>query len=523
MMDDMISVCAGSRFAVSHTKNPPMFRSVIKSVARNTSVLAGQQAITLASSFVVMLLLPKYVGPVLYGWLFVASSVKRIFTVFVEFGGSYLIAKKIARDPDQTSQVVMDSFGLRFVFGVLSFVATIIYAYTAGYGATFALIIIIYGTGLLWQGGITTMYSAYQGREVMRYTSYGAVAERVFHTVVVIVAVLVGMDIVFLAILLITGSLLNLIVLLLFSRNISFSLRSVNWRAAVRQIGEAVPYFLLAAFSTIYYRIDSIMLSHMCPDEVAGWYGGAYGLFDSLNFPYLLTIAVFPVLARLWKAESETHNRTLHKTLEITLITGIPAAVAAVLFARNIVSVFYGLQDYGQSVLLLQVLAGGLLFLYADMILGTALLAADKQWHQSIVAFLAIPLNIGLNLWLIPMFQEIMDNGAIGASIATTCTELVILISFISLLPRGVLAGFRTGVVLKGLLSGGIMAASILMIMQYPMPWPLAGVLGLGAYVGSLFVFKTFEPAEEEFLRTLLTVSGAGRAFRALFQRTPAR
>ncbi|MGA9362887.1 MAG: flippase [Bacteroidota bacterium] len=486
-----------------------MFRDVVKGVAKNTTIMLFQQVITSGSTFVLMLFLPRYLGPVEYGRLYLAGSIAGILYVFVAYGGSYLIAKNVSRSPQSTPQLLVDGAGSRSAIALLCLAGMISFSYLVGYPWEVRQLLIIYGLSLLLQGPITTLYACYQGRELMQYTSAAAIAYVVPVTIVSIIALLMGAHAAVIAIITAAGAMLQLLVLARFARSMVTSLPRINWGGAIQQIKEGAPYFLFTAFSVVYYRLDTVLLSKMAPEAVVGWYGGARRMFESLNFlPFVFSVAIYPVLSRLWEEEKQTHKRTLQKSLEFMIIAGVPITVGVIGFAERLIQEFYGLGGYAPSVLVLQVLAAGLLLLYIDFVLGTTLLASDKQRQQSVLALLAIPFNAGLNFLLIPYFQVRVGNGGLGAAIATGMTELAVMIACLSLLPKGVLRGFRVIVVAKGAFAGVLMAGSLGLMRLVGLPWLAAALASLVIYFALLFLMKTFEPAERKFLQGLLTVQG---------------
>jgi O-antigen/teichoic acid export membrane protein/glycosyltransferase involved in cell wall biosynthesis len=478
-----------------------MSRTIAAGIARNTGVMLVQHLITMASSLALMLLLPRYLGPIQYGWMFLAGAITGIFNVFVDYGANFLVSKKVARDPDSTDQVLVDSVALRLILAVVSLVAIAVFMAVAKYPLMVTVVVLIYSTTLLWRGGIMTLYACFQGHEQMRYTSVAAVAERLFTALAIVTAIALEADVVAIVIVATIGNLIQFGVLALFLRKIVRRLPRVNWTNAFAQIREAIPYFLFMVFSTVYYRIDSLMLSKMVPEEVVGWYGASYRLFESLNFPYILAVSVYPVLSRLSTSSTSVHRQTFLKSLEVVILGGIPITVGGLLFAEPIIGLFYGLEAYGPAVVLLQVLIAGILFLYCDMILGTMLLAADRQRKQAALSLLAIPLNVILNLILIPYFQKQSGNGAIGAAVATGVTEAAIMVGMIALAPAGVFVGFRWAVLLKGTVAAGTMAFTGLWLLSAGAHWIPSAVVSVLTYILAVFVLRILEPSEIALVR----------------------
>ena len=485
-----------------------MFRDEARGIARNTVVLLFQQVLTVASSILIMLFLPRYLGPVHYGYIFLATSISQIFWIFASYGGNYIITKKVARSPDDTARIVLDASILRLGIAAISVAVTVLIAEMAKYPYEERIIIDLYAISIFWAGGSTALRSGYQGHELMHYTSYGAVAERIFQAVTILPAIWLGADVIVVAVLIVFGSLLNFLILVFFAHRIMGTIPKIHWTSWLGELKEGFPYFLLTVLGVIYYRINSVMLSKMSAESVVGWYGGAFRLFETLNFPTILTVAIYPVLSRLWKKEDQTHQRTIQKTLEIVFVGGVFISIGAIAFADKIIGMFYGLSGFGPSVVPFQILCGGLVFLYVDMILGTTLLSCDRQKQLILVSLAAIPLSITLNLILIPYFEAQSQNGAIGASIATGFTEVCIMIALLRLMPDGVLQGFRNSVVFKSLIAGAGMVLFLSVGMLISLQWVLNAFLSSVMFILLLWFLKVLEPTEQEFVKGLFTARG---------------
>jgi len=485
-----------------------MGKGIAQSIVRNTSIMMGQQVITWTSSIIFVMFLARYLGPLEYGRLFLASSIIAIFRIFVEYGGNYLIAKKVSRNPEMAGQIIIDGTSYRILFGILAFAAAIVVAFQGGYPPEVQLLIVILALPMLWKGAMTVLVASYQGIEAMQYTSIGSITEAVFLSVVSVCALMLGGKANTVAIISVTSGFLNFCVLFLFSKKITDTFPKVNWTETSEQIKEGVPYFLLAIFGTLYYRIDTVMLSKMAPENIIGWYGAAYRLFDVLNFfPFIFTTAIFPVLSKLWNKEEDAHKRMTQRSVEFMILIGIPVTVGAIAFSSQAIGLFYGLPAYEPSVVVFRVLSAGIVFLFADMVIGTTLMASNKQTQQSLLALTAIGVNVSLNYFLIPIFQSRFGNGGIGCGIATILTELFIMVTGLMLLPKGLLHGFRYSLVYKSVAAGIVLSLFIWLLTPTGIPWYIIAVLCPFVYATALVVMKTFDPSEHALFVSMFTVN----------------
>jgi O-antigen/teichoic acid export membrane protein len=188
----------------------------------------------------------------------------------------------------------------------------------------------------------------------------------------------------------------------------------------------------------------------------------------------------------------------------LTTLMAVPITIGTIAYAGDVISLFYGARSYEPSVILLQVLSVGLIFLYVNMVVGTTLLATDRQSAMMILALALIPVNVILNFFMIPYFQGHYENGAIGAAIATTITESVYTVIALKLLPKGILSGFRLSILPKGFAAGAVMVAVLWVLGMSTLYWAVSLAAGCLVYVVMLIVVKTLEPEEEAFLKEVL-------------------
>ena len=479
-----------------------MYREIAYSVARNTSIMLVQLVFTWSSTFLLLLFLPRYLGPVEYGRLNLSITIAWIFGMLISYGGNYLVAKKVARSKDDTAQIAVDAIAFRMLFSVVAFTGMMVVAAFADYPSRVQLLLFIIGWSFPLQAVGQVLYACYQGHEMMKYTSYAQIGNVVTANIMGVLALLMGGGAATIALLSTLGSVVYFATLVGFARRIVPRVPRVNWSDTLHQLKEGFSYFMFAIFTAIYFRIDIVMLSKMAPEQVIGWYSGAYKLFESLNFvPFIYSMAVYPVLSRLWTEEGGAHSRTTQKSLEFIIMAGIPASIAAFALAPDVIPFFFGSSGYTESIVLLQCLSVGTVLFYVDMVLGTTLIASDKQHKMMIVSLVTIGINIGLNYVLIPRFQKDFGNGAIGSAIATILTEIVVMSSLLSLMPKGILAGFRKVVFLKSAGSGVVLVAFFVASGALGISWFIRGLIAPFVYFGTLLALRTLEPVEERYLR----------------------
>ncbi|HYU76762.1 MAG TPA: polysaccharide biosynthesis C-terminal domain-containing protein, partial [Ktedonobacteraceae bacterium] len=116
----------------------------------------------------------------------------------------------------------------------------------------------------------------------------------------------------------------------------------------------------------------------------------------------------------------------------------------------------YHRAEFTNSVAALQALAPGIVFLYINTVLNTTLISTKQEKKITRMAAAALVFNLGLNFILIPRYQHV------GAAIATSLTELLLLCIAVVLIPRHLFPFGSLKVGAKALAASLVMALAIL-------------------------------------------------------------
>ena len=208
------------------------------------------------------------------------------------------------------------------------------------------------------------------------------------------------------------------------------------WRVLV--VGGA-PLVLLTIFNQIYGTVDIPILAALTSTTVVGWYSLAY---KWAAIPIFITNAVigshYPEMARLGSNPGPEFAGLVNRAVKLTLLASTPAAVGLAVVAPNLIALFYP-PGFGPSVRPLQILALQIPITGMDTVLATALIACNRLRRYLVVAGAAAALNPILCAILIQVADEVWDNGAIGAAIATALTELFVMCCALYLSVTGVM------------------------------------------------------------------------------------
>lgn len=178
------------------------------------------------------------------------------------------------------------------------------------------------------------------------------------------------------------------------------------------------PFAFLIALMAIYSKIDGVMLEKLLPvdgQREAGIYASAFRLLDALNqFGYLFSVLLLPIFSRMIAGKKPVDD-LVRSGFTIIFVFSVIAALCLYFYAYPVMHLLYHeANEYSAktlSVLILTFIATSSIYIFS-----TLLTANDNLKELTIIALLAVILNLALNFILIPRVKAF---GAAESSLVT--------------------------------------------------------------------------------------------------------
>ncbi|MBI1745729.1 MAG: flippase [Acidobacteria bacterium] len=246
---------------------------------------------------------------------------------------------------------------------------------------------------------------------------------------------------------------------------------------------QGLPIGLSLMMSVIMLNLDAVILGFMKGPQVVGWYSAAYRLvLLLLGFNTLYHMTLLPLIAQYARGQHDQVKTLIGLSLRVTAMLAVPLGVGGVFMARPLMEWAYG-ESYARGVPALQILICGVTFTVIRLHYRNTLLAFDEQkTHLKLVIFGAL-INTALNFMLIPKLS------LIGAAIATTCAEAIILWKAAADVKRQVTAIPFLAALGKPALAASVMALSLAFIPAGAHLF-LRILAGAGIYFAVLFMLN---------------------------------
>jgi O-antigen/teichoic acid export membrane protein len=450
-------------------------------IRRNLGWLLISQFSTWGLSILLLLVVPHKLGGEAFGQLSFATVYVSFFELVAVFGTATYLTKVVSRDTESVGQYVVNAVILKVIVSTVLIALAIGLAVALGFESQIVSVIAILCLGLFINTVNNGIAGGLYGLQRMRGPAVADVVRAYVSGLLGLIFLYNGASLTMLTLVCTLPCLIPLAwnTYLLWPQLRRH--RTVNltlWKYIVRG---GLPFFMWSALSQFYGTID-IPLLHVYSDDVTvGWYALAYKWVSMpVFFASIVGTAFLPALAADRVELPESFVRMANRALQLVMIVATPAAIGVILISSDFIHLLYG-DEFTNAVPLMQILAVQIPIISLDIVLGTVIIAADRQRQWVIVGLVAAIFNPLLNIFAIPMSMSLFDNGAIGAAAVTVLTEIILMAGAFILRPAGVLDRATSGLLLRIVVASSSMIPVVLALGSQPLAVRiLAGILTYG-------------------------------------------
>jgi O-antigen/teichoic acid export membrane protein len=459
--------------------------NVPRRVAWNTSAQAAARLVTLALSVLTTYLLTRHLGVSGYGVYVTVTAYLPFFALLIDAGITTLVVRSLSAG-NARRDLFRESLGLRLALALAAMVVAFALAMLLYGGANDSVTRTAIAIGLpmiLFATAASATNGLFQARLQMDRAALSEVTGQLVATSLIAAFVASGLSIYWVIAAVVTGTFVNMAMLLLVARRTD-SVRPLfvprRWGAMLR---EALPLGVALMIAAVYFRADLILLSVLKGAHAAGIYGVAYRLLEAvIAFPGFFYVSIFPLLSRAAARHDLDNLRNVtQRAFDVLIVGAVPVVFGTVLLAPEIVEALAG-DRFRAAVAPLRVVivGGGLMFVSG--LFTFVLIAVDRQVALLWTGLAALVFNVALNLALIPRYSY---NAAAAVATASEVMTLAAL-SVLVLRFAGFMPAFR--VALKAALAGLVMIACLAFT---PANLALLIVVGGCAYAAALLLLRT--------------------------------
>lgn len=476
--------------------------NAVHRVVKNTLVLLFSRIISYLLNFLFIMYTARYLGAEGFGTLSFALAFTGIFAVFADLGLNILTVREIARNKSLARKylgniAIMKLILILITFGLIAFIINLL-----GYPKQTIKVVYLIALSVIFTSFSQMFYSIFQAYEKMEYQSIGQILNSVSLLSGGIFAIKQGFSIIgFAFIYFITSAIVLVYSFTVCILKFAKLKTEIDWSFWKSTIKEALPFGLASIFVTIYYWVDSVMLSLMKGNEVVGWYNAAYRLvYSLLIIPSAYFLSIYPIMSRHYKTSMSSLSNEYERSIRYMGIIAIPIGIGVTWLAKELILMIYG-EEFSPSIVALQILIWAVVFSYMSHAPTYTLYSVNNQKVYTKVVFFCLILNFTLNFIFIPKMSYI------GASLTTLATEFIAFLSLFVYVKKyifNIQNFFKVGI---KLLFSAIITESFIYFVGKILGIIISVITGIIMYFCLLWMLKIYSREDISMLKNLIKVN----------------
>jgi O-antigen/teichoic acid export membrane protein len=399
------------------------------SIIKNTVALALPNVLNPFVSFVLILVIARYLGVEGLGQYSLIQSYLSLFGTLASLGLTTLIVREVSRRPDEIHVFLFNAALFGMVSSLVSVGAMDAMVAFMGYPHIVVSASFVASISLMTSTTISYLEGVLRSLERSEYIASAYMVETFLKVAICVLLLLQGYGIIALFVVFVGTRFVAL--LLMFRSYVKAAgkpvliLKREIWLQLSR---EAVTFASIAVFSSIHLGIDQIILSKLKSLESVGIYSAADRLMEICKaLPLAFAAAVLPVLTREHALGADRLPALAGSCLRYAFMAMAPIAVGTAILADEFISLIYGAKFFSAgSVLRLHIFS--IVPMSMVFILAEVLIVTDNQRVDLLINIIAACANVALCFLFIPRLSE---YGAALAVLVTMTTFFGIQIWYI--------------------------------------------------------------------------------------------
>ena len=383
--------------------------------SKNISWLVLERLLRMLVGLFVNIWLARYLAPTQYGLLNYAQSFVYLFAIFATLGLDSVVVRELVENKYEKNIILGTSLTLKLIASFIMFPLLYLFIYALGINDYASTLIYIIAFSSIFQS-FSVIDSYYQSLVQSKYIVIVNIIAMLLSSIMKIILILISAPLIAFAIAYtIDAAILMALLVLMYIKNTGTKV--IIWRFdfsfSKYLIKEAWPMWLSGILIAIYAKTDQLMIQEMLGSEDVGLYVSAVKLNDILSFiPAIICASVFPAIINAHSVSKIIYMKRINYLYSLMIWLSLFIALASYILAPYIFKFTFG-NEYLKSIDTFKMLVWSNIFVFFLTAWAKYVMVEKKQKYLLYFDILAVIINIGLNLILIPAY------GIYGAAIAT--------------------------------------------------------------------------------------------------------
>lgn len=380
----------------------------------NTSWLFFEKIIRLVVTFIVGILIIRYLAPNEFGLLSYAMSFVGIFAAVSSLGIDSILTRELVKSPDQRDLLLGTAFTFKLLGAAISIILLLtVLPFMANNALTNIMILIIASATFFQSFNVIDFY--FQSRVTAKYSVYAQSSAFLLGSIIKILLIVFNAPLIYFAIVILIEAILlaSGFIIVYKKRGLSLFEWKSNKIIGFNILRDSWPLILSGIIITIYIKIGQVLIKELMNETEVGYYGAAARLCEAWYFvPMAITASLFPAIINAKQISEKLYLSRLQKLYDLMAWMAILIALPVTFFSKEITFILLGAKYLPSApVLTIYIWAGVATFLgvASSQYLITENLT-KLSFYRTLIGLIV---NVILNLILIPKI------GIIGSAVAT--------------------------------------------------------------------------------------------------------
>ncbi len=376
---------------------------LIKKIIHQTGWQFGAKIVSALSTIFLLSLITRSFGESGTGVYTLAFTYLAFFYLAVDMGlNGYFLAFY-----DDDRELPNKLFNFRLVWsGILSFVALVILPFLPFSTTPFILTVCVGVLTIVLNGVFNSANFVFQHHLSYSKSSIGTIVGSLASLMVALVLSVNSLPIYYFAFAPLIGWVANAGVCLMFTRKYYlFHLQKVDLLFPLETLRKAWPVAATLIINTLYFRIDSFILSGTHSFADVGNYNVAYQIFqDVLVIPAFIMNGYYPLMLKSFRENYSLFKKQIRAAIGIMVLFGVVAFLGTYLLSPFGVSLLTG-GGFDGAVASLQILSFSFPAFFVSALLVWVMMARKLYKPMLVVYLIGFLVNVILNWYFIPLYS----------------------------------------------------------------------------------------------------------------------
>jgi O-antigen/teichoic acid export membrane protein len=435
--------------------------SAVLLAIRNAFKLGGSLLFTWSIALAIRIVLPRYLGPSLFGTISFADAFTTTFFITLSLGADSYIRKEVAVRPAHATDFYGGLFTLRVLMTIALFGVIALVLRVTGRTEDVRNLVYLYALTQFFVTANANLSAMLHSKGRVGGMSVLAVLTKVVWASGVLWAMAVHAGLWAYAVSYLASESIETVALWwLAKQHLGLAFR-IDLDATKTMLKSSLPYYLTAFATTAYGKLDVSILDFYEGSTEVGLYGAASTIAGlTLLVTPLIGWVLMPMYARAASRSRQELFDQVSRSLELILLVAIPASLLIYLGADLWIRVIFG-AAYAPAASALRVLAVMFVLTYVAIIYAMTLIMLERAWAFTWISVGGLVVNATLNLVFVRYSVGTFGTGGggTGCALAMLATEIFVVTCMVVITRGGAIRRRNVSVVGRCLAACGVVAA----------------------------------------------------------------